>query len=454
MRCISIILFIIAFIVLPIVGVGVHAQGALTDIAELATDEPSFVRAYEAIELQKAWSALQGEAIGAVHIGVIDTGVDPSHPEFKDVQLGKPESITLFDSPVFVDTEDCFVDVPSHGTAVNGIIGANNLVDNPAAYQPGQMNGVLSGALDESQYILEQGALNRVLASADGFGPTEFDIRHEAEAVVNAGATVVNMSFSMTSKLHAPDYPCAASHSQFVESSIQWSDFFTQMANSSETEHVIFVVGAGNATADVQASTPPNIASLGSNPPQNIVVAGGIQIRPAEAEYVDRWILNTGVEGSNFGPGVHVSAPAADVYAPVADATGDFPSGGSLANYYKSNFGGTSSAAPFVTGVVGLMKALEPTYAQHQPPGWTLTPQLIKEILIKSADVLTTTDANEAGKTLGPVGGTNGCHYVDGVYEENPINGRGCRLNAHRAVTWLLPPSASEIQNIEVTPVN
>ena len=98
----------------------------------------------------------------------------------------------------------------------------------------------------------------------------------------------------------------------------------------------------------------------------NLVVVGATNVNDERAVFGP-------LEASNFGHTVNIAAPGIDVYAPK-------PGGG-----YDDNFSGTSAAAPLVTGVAGLIKAIKPA----------LTPSEIKEILTKTANtdpVITTTD--------------------------------------------------------------
>jgi len=92
--------------------------------------------AYEKIKIIEAWDTIGNRGTSPVTIGVIDTGVDAKHQEFKDpnVILRGSSATDLTDS-----------DPDGHGTQVAGIIGANNRVGAGLPWRTGEMNGIVSG---------------------------------------------------------------------------------------------------------------------------------------------------------------------------------------------------------------------------------------------------------------------------------------------------------------------
>jgi hypothetical protein len=109
---------------------------------------------------------------------------------------------------------------------------------------------------------------------------------------------------------------------------------------------------------------------------------------------------------SNWGERIDLAGPGEQIWAPRP---------GDLGNSYDFSFGDTSGAAPMVTGVAGLLKALKPE----------LTPAQIKQILIETADPIQTGETN---KRIG-----TGCYS-----NPNDTLNTGCRLNALRAVQRVL----------------
>jgi hypothetical protein len=152
----------------------------------------------------------------------------------------------------------------------------------------------------------------------------------------------------------------------------------------------------------------------------NLISIGATGLEDERATFINLPFLGA---KSNFGSDVEISAPGVGVYAPKPGNLYEDPRG------IDKKFSGTSAAAPMVTGVAAILKALEPEYQQHKP-GLIMSPAEIKKVLIASADPINT---GEPDKPLGK----NCYNYIPGTHT-------GCRLNAHRAVAWYLPPKAVE----------
>lgn len=133
---------------------------------------------------------------------------------------------------------------------------------------------------------------------------------------------------------------------------------FTDLVN--QYPNILFVFGAGNDGIDAQFNLPG-----GGIIANNVVTVASTDLTDNR---VAPFPLTFGLEESNFGSSVNISAPGIDVYAPKPGSS------------YKSNFSGTSASAPMITGVAGLIKAIKPT----------LTPSQIKQILISNADPIQT----------------------------------------------------------------
>jgi len=79
---------------------------------------------------------------------------------------------------------------------------------------------------------------------------------------------------------------------------------------------------------------------------------------------------NTKASYSNYGDKIDILAPGG------IDKNHGLPAANYYNKYYITNFNGTSAAAPVVAGVVALMFQVNPN----------LTPDQVREILIKTAD--------------------------------------------------------------------
>ncbi len=289
----------------------------------------------------------------------------------------------VIDMDSFIDHRD-----GGHGTQVLGIIGANN--NAPDIQDNREMNGILSGVTENYRTV-----------SRHAIGNDGFNLMYEVEKMVtDLQVEIINISGGSTKcsfKFFFVEIPNACiSDEDFAEHIIGFQKLFNSFPD------VLFINSAGNDNTNALNTVPGGAINL-----SNAITVGATDLDDNRANF---GFLRG---GSNFGATVDISAPGIGVYAPRPG------------NDYDTNFSGTSASAPLVTGVAAILKALEPEYQKHSP-GLVMTPAKIKEILQLSADPI---------KTDKPLG--NGCFDPN----DNPEGFNGCRLNAHRAVSWLLPPT-------------
>lgn len=368
------------------------------DSRNLAQVEPFSFKAYSQIKTSELWDLLNKNdfILSSVKIGIIDTGVDVSngrHPEFQNV------SINALSPRLFKDSNP-----EGHGTQITGIIGADNLsFPDSSNYIFPQMNGILSG-VHNLNYSLELG--RKPLLQLPLFG-----LASAVDGLVKKDVKVINMSFGTGTIV--PAVPAVIEIFLPV-----FSKVFAKNSN------VLFVVGAGQYEHDFFGFTIEGVnaelvtpANLGDNF-NNVITVGATDITPGAEDQR--------LSFSNFGGAVSIAAPGIAVFAPAPRGAGNFPISAPIASKnYDAFFSGTSASAPMVTGVAAILKALESEYQKHTP-GLVMTPAKIKEILQKSADPIKT------DKQLG-----SGCFDPN----NNPQKFDGCRLNAFRAISWLLPPT-------------
>lgn len=352
--------YTIIIFVLPVLLYGTYSFAASNfDLANLRNQSPIFTTAYDIIKVQDAWEKISAttpqSALSPIKIGVIDTGIDAVHNEFAGEQpsgsavIGK---INLGNT-----TPDTRTDTVGHGTAVSGIIGANNLSGEGFAINPGspQMNGVLSGVLSPSKYVLE---VSKTSSASTFLFDNLTDLFTQAKL---QGSDVVNMSFDNVkrSALTAQQQGFVGGQANVFNFSLATQIYKFLFFRFHDT---LFVVSAGNENIDAMNETPANLGGELSN----VITVGGTTV--GLGNIVDkRWV--TAIEGSNFGTTtVNISAPGEAVYVPAPG------------NKYNSLFSGTSASAPLVTGTAGLIKSIKPT----------LTPAQIKQILIRTADTIST----------------------------------------------------------------
>ena len=297
--------------------------------------------AYFKIGLEDTWNKINEETslyLSPIVIGIIDSGVDITHKEFDGIKWGKTPASAK------IDFGDNLGD--SHGTNVVGIIGANNIsAISSSNYVPPQMNGVLSGVKNLNYTLENRGLSNVIQRKIPG---SIFSIAAKIQDIAKNGGQVINISQSTDNVL--------VRIQEFLRGTLEKS--FSSYPN------ILFVVSAGNDGKFAENSLPARLSNL-----PNVITVGATTI-----DDIRYTITQDGkTTGSNFGNEVSLSAPGDSVFSPTFyHAPLDF------SDY--EYFSGTSASAPLVTGVAGLLKAIKPS----------LTPSEIKQILIRTADPITT----------------------------------------------------------------
>ncbi|HEY3218263.1 MAG TPA: S8 family serine peptidase [Candidatus Limnocylindria bacterium] len=249
--------------------------------------------------VDRAWDLTRGS--NRMTVAVIDTGVDPSHPDLAGALLpGATFTSVLSSGCSRGDADD-----NSHGTHVAGVIGAvgNNSIG---------ISGVAFGVR-----ILPIKALD-----CAGTGATS-DIAQAIVFAIDSGARIVNISLgtiSANATLRAAvDY--AADH------------------------NVLVVAAAGNCGTGGGRCASPNVTEYPAAFP-GVVAVGATASDDGLATF------------STQGPQVALSAPGVDIVS-TTPSYSTFLSARGVSSGYAS-FSGTSQAAAFVTGVAALVWASEP----------------------------------------------------------------------------------------------
>src|SRR3989338_6421787 len=318
------------------------------------------------LRLKETWQLLNEQTVplSPIKIGIIDNRIDISHPEFGGVNFGNTPPIAKSLPPSSPS---------SHGMAVAGIIGSNNVSSSsPTNYIPPHMNGILSGA-NKLKYTLE--------------------LRSPDLELFGVRVTEIGTAFGFRQAINKLD----KENVNIINVSEGFGAFGGRMAlirrKLERLSNILFVVGSGNDGKDANDISPANLG----DDLENVITVG----------FVDNSDQRSSVNGnsSNFGDAVNLSAPGVNVFTP-----GFFASPFDLSDYQP--FSGTSASAPMVTGVAGLIKAIKPN----------LSPAEIKQILTESADPITASTTEEIDKKLG-----SACN-------DGRPGFRGCRLNAEKAV--------------------
>lgn len=273
------------------------------------------------VDIPSAWDITKGSS--EIIIAVIDVGADYNHEDLIANKWGLTGGYDFISN----DNDPYPYDGARHGTAVAGIISATT------------NNGIgISGIT---------GGWN----SQNGI-----KIMH-----LRAGFVDPTLGETMTSSAIAQAIDWAASHSaDIVNMSFEiYRDYniVSEAINNAFNDYgVIFVAASGNYFSDTNPedhwiSYPANCDGC-----QGLISVG------ATVENDFRKSLNDGTDeplwGSRYGgDGKDLDFVAPGIHIPTTDITGT--SGYSTGNYHLT-FNGTSSAAPHVAGLVGLIRSINP----------------------------------------------------------------------------------------------
>ncbi|WP_057776608.1 S8 family serine peptidase [Cytobacillus dafuensis] len=247
-----------------------------------------------------AWEA--GYDGKGVKVAVLDTGIDPNHPDVKG---------TIIEEKNFTDDPDS-VDHHGHGTHVASTIAGSGTASG------GKLKGVAPGA---------ELLIGKVLSN-DGKGP-ESGVIAAMDWAVKEGADVVSMSLGNPTPSDGTDPVSQA------------------LNNLSETSDTLFVVAAGNDGSGKKTVGSPGVA-------EKALTVGAVDKTGVLAPFSSRGpvINNYRVKPEIMAPGVGIVA---------ARATGTYMGTAVDANYTAAN--GTSMATPHIAGAAAILKQRHPDWS-------------------------------------------------------------------------------------------
>jgi hypothetical protein len=259
----------------------------------------------------EAWQITTGAP--AVKLAIADTGIDPGHPELIGVIPGFGERVTDgFNATL--DPATAYADSHGHGTAVAGVFAARS------------NNGAIDDSLGVAGLAGGDGASNpgcrlvpiRITHGASGQAYS-FDIARAVLHATASGARAMNLSFAGGS-------PSRAEREALYHALVRGC---------------VVVAAAGNLGA-VAPTAPQYPAAFARE---------GLCIQVGASDARDRRAVF-----SSYGPGLDLVAPGFNVWT-------TFLTYRTAAGVLRNGFApvsGTSLAAPFATGAVGLLASVRP----------------------------------------------------------------------------------------------
>ncbi|MFC9601128.1 S8 family serine peptidase [Peribacillus butanolivorans] len=287
-------------------------------------------------------------------VGVIDTGIDESHPDLKNNIIGGRNLVPAgMDESETGDPTD-IKDRNGHGTHVAGIIGAN-----------GKVNGV-GPDLGIRSY--------RVLYSEQALGLPTWII-DGIIAATNDKVDVINMSLRFYNNTKMT---IAGETYKSVAETLLWKRAIQYAVKNGVT----VVAGSGNESLNLDDMKEVNEFLNKMYEPYGMSVKGPATVVPAQMPGVinvsasTKWSTQQLAFYSNYGnSAIDVAAPGGDYgpkYAETNDPAAADPSNLILSTWptylgtsYNYN-AGTSMATPQVAGIAGVIKAAHPEYKPAQ----------------------------------------------------------------------------------------
>jgi thermitase len=279
------------------------------------------------VKLPLAWDITTGEKevivtpgkVEKINIAVVDTVFDFDHADLKANIIKHTTNSASFGEP-------------HHGTRVASIVGA----------QGNNGNGI-AGAMWNAALLL--------YSAGDYKDSTKFDSSLMVvgfSQAIRDGARVVNFSGGTG----CGQSTCTAEGERALQEIDKFYTYFINLAKARLSRDLLWVFAAGNEGRNLRTFSPARLSASFDN----VVSVSAVDSQRKLADF------------SNFGSDVTVAAPGVRIFTLVPgggfnDGTFTIP----IINWKLDSYGsGTSNAAPYVTGVAGLMLSVNPHLTASQ----------------------------------------------------------------------------------------
>ena len=330
---------------------------------------PEFQNQYGLGQVKAHYAYSRGATGKGITLGIVDSGVDPSHPKFEGkLEVGNVEGyepdFSTCDNPAF---DGSCLSILGHGTFVAGIMAASRgahpdgSAGNPAA--PGSAPAIHGVAFDAEVISVGFPSLDEIIEDILSEDPTPEQIQGLPELIrgieavlerqfasafgrLNGRVTAVNASFGLPGNIE--EFGAGELRSRFpnvIEAIAQ--------EGTPAGERTVYVWAAGNARGEINLDDSVESGS-------SVEIVAGLPVRIPDLRGHSLAVVATDEQGTiaefsnrcgiakDFclaAPGVNITGPVPGFYCPA----------GTTECYLTFEEAGTSSAAPFVTGGIGLL---------------------------------------------------------------------------------------------------
>ncbi|ORV15568.1 peptidase S8 [Mycolicibacterium canariasense] len=285
------------------------------------------------LDYRAAWRFSRG---AGQRVAVIDTGVSPN-----------PRLLALAPGGDYVSSSDGLTDCDAHGTLVAGIIAAAPSPDDGFSGVAPEAT-ILSIRQNSGVYSVQGTGSSQEdpNATSAGYGNTQ-TLAYAIVRAVDLGATVINLS----------EAACAPVGTNIDDAAVG------QALRYAFERNVVVVAAAGNVAPQGKCSTQNGIAD-----PNLPVADAWASVRTvASPAWFSDYVLTVGAVTAAGRPAdFSLHGPWVDVAAPGEQITSLSPTGPGLMNAWLDPtagpvpVNGTSFAAPYVSGVVALLRSRFP----------------------------------------------------------------------------------------------